>query len=106
MLALALASTIMVALGLLDMPYGFYTLLRIVLCLTGAVGFAAARGRHDATWPWVYVVIAVVYNPVMPVHLGDKGLWVGVNLLTLVFVWVGAGRFRHALAGGSGARPA
>lgn len=98
MIALAVACTLAVGLGLLDMPFGFYTLLRVVLCLASAVGFVAARRRGDYLWLWVYGVLVVLYNPVFPVHLGAKSLWIGVNLLTLLCVWLGALRFRGAMA--------
>jgi hypothetical protein len=98
MIALAVAATCAVGIGLLDMPYGFYTLLRAVLCLATAVGFAAARRRGDSAWSWVYGALVILYNPVLPVHLGVKSLWVSVNLLTLIFVWAGALRFRGAMS--------
>jgi hypothetical protein len=100
MIALAVACTLAVGLGLLDMPFGFYTLLRVVLCLASAVGFVAARRRQDSLWLWGYGVLAVLYNPVLPIHLGAKSLWIGVNLVTLICVWVGALRFRGAIAAG------
>lgn len=104
MIAFAVASTIAVALGILPMPFGYYALLRVVLCMTGAVGFVAARRVENTVWPWVYGVLVVLYNPVLPVHLGSKPLWVFVNLATLGVVWVGAPRFRGRLSAPSGAK--
>lgn len=98
MLALVAASTVAVALGLLDMPYGFYTLLRCTICFAAAVGFAAARRRGDLPWTWTYGALAVLYNPVLPVHLGAKGLWILVNVGTLIVLWVGAVRFRGVVS--------
>jgi uncharacterized protein DUF6804 len=98
MMILSVLATSMVVLGLVDMPYGFYTLLRVILCLTAAVGFAAARRRDDLPWTWAYGALAVLYNPVLPVHLGAKGLWILVNAGTLVVYWVGAMRFRGVMS--------
>ena|SRR5438093_11567623 len=94
MIVLAAVSTLAVVLGLARMPFGYYTLLRVVLCLTSAVGVAASRRQRDSAWLWVYGVLVVLYNPILPVHLGAKRLWIGVNVLTLIFVWLGAFRFR------------
>lgn len=98
MIALAAACTIAVGLGVLSMPFGYYTLLRIVLCVTGAVGFAAARRSADSLWPWIYGVAVVVYNPVLPIHLGAKQFWIALNIATLIVFWAGAVRFRGRLA--------
>lgn len=100
MRALAIASIVAVAVGLAPLPLGYYMLLRIVLCLAAAVGFAAARRLHAETWMWIYGVIAVVYNPVLPVHLMSKPFWVVVNLATLPFLWIGARRLGGARSGG------
>jgi hypothetical protein len=98
MVILAAVATATVVLGLLDMPYGFYMLLRSVLCLTAAVGFAAARRRDDLPWSWAYGALTVLYNPVLPVHLGAKGLWILVNAGTAMVLWIGAMRFRGVLS--------
>jgi hypothetical protein len=98
MVAFAVISTAAVVLGFFGMPYGYYALLRVVLCLTGAVGFAAARKAGDGSWQWVYGVVAVLYNPLFPVHLGGKAIWSAVNVVAVVVLWFGATRFRGALA--------
>jgi len=98
MVILATVATAAVVLGLLDMPYGFYMLLRGLLCLAAAFGFAAARRRGDLPWSWAYGALAVLYNPVLPVHLGAKDLWILVNVGTLLVLWVGAIRFRGVLS--------
>ena len=97
MIALAVVSTVAVGLGLLRMPFGYYTLLRVVLCLTGAVGVAAARRREDNLWLWVYGAMLVLYNPVLPIKLGSKSLWIGLNIISLGCLWVGAIRLRGTM---------
>ena len=87
---LVVVSSIAVLIGLAAMPYGYYGLLRIVLSLTGAVGFVEARRRGLETYMWVFGVVVVVYNPVLPVKLGDKSLWIVVNVVTLIVLWAGA----------------
>lgn len=98
MVLLASASTAVVGLGLLNMPYGYYTLLRVVLCLASAVGFAAARRRDDHLWLWVYGALVVLYNPVLPLKLGTKSLWIGLNIVSLASLWLGAVRFRGVMS--------
>ena len=96
--ALVVISSLAAVLALAPMPWGYYALLRIMLCLTACVGFAAARKAEETTWMWVYGVIAVVYNPLLPVALGSKPLWAALNLATLIVLWSGVQRFRGTLA--------
>ena len=92
---LVLLSSVAMLAGLGDMPYGYYTLLRILVCLTGAVGFVAARGQRDERWSWAFGVIAVVYNPLLPLKLGSKPMWIALNAATLVCLWAGQAKVRR-----------
>ena len=94
MLVATIAVTAMMALGLLDMPYGYYMLIRVVTC--GAAAWFAFELQDTDQPGTVFGLIgmAILYNPVLPVHLGDKGIWAVVNLLTLVFLWKVTARSR------------
>ena len=63
-------------------PYGYYILLRIVLC--GIFVFLAvkAHGLKQVGWVWVLAIAAVVYNPIVRVHL-NREIWSVVNLATI-----------------------
>jgi hypothetical protein len=100
-LALATASTAAVIVGLFPMPYDYYMLSRVVICLTAALGFARAVEREKHAWLWVFGAVAVLYNPVLPVRLGVKAVWVVLNLATLVLFWVGVSVLAGAATAGS-----
>jgi hypothetical protein len=78
-LAVIYIATGLLALGVLPLPYGYYTLLRIVA--TGAFVWAAfaAHQKGERTLPWIFVLAAVLYNPVVPVFLA-KPVWMIINL--------------------------
>lgn len=69
--------------------YGYYTLLRWVVC--GVTAFAAfqAAESHKNGWVWVLAVVALFFNPIIPVHL-NRETWafidVGVAVLLLISV--------------------
>jgi len=92
-----LLSTILVVLGLYKLPYSFFMLLRIVLCITAAIGVKRARDTTHNNWVWVYAILAVLYNPVLPVRLGDKSSWVLLNGITVVIFWVGLFKFENIM---------
>jgi hypothetical protein len=75
-----------VALGLLAMPYGYYMLLRLVLTIVAAYGLYLTW-EPASPLSWLLIGLIVLYNPIAPVTLGDKGLWTIVNLATLGVFW-------------------
>lgn len=89
MVTLGVLSTLGVLVATMDMPYSYYMLLRVLVCLTSLVALAKARMTHLEVWQWVFGVIAALYNPFLPVHLGDKGLWTLLNFVTVAAFWFG-----------------
>ena len=87
-----LAGAAVVLMGFADLPYGFYMLLRLFLCgISLFIGFGANLALED--WHrWLLVGIAVLYNPLLPIQLGDKGLWEILNVATIVVFWALSGR--------------
>ncbi len=86
---LVVVATLVMLVGMLGMPSSFYTMLRIVVCLAAVVGFVSARRAGLDHWGWVYGVIAVVYNPIAPVYLHSRGMWMIVNLIAIALLWNG-----------------
>ena len=77
---------LMVVIGLLPLPYTYYMLLRLIIC--GCAIYAAVLIKPiNQTFQWVAVGLALLYNPVIPVFLYSKPLWVIINLATLWFFW-------------------
>jgi hypothetical protein len=63
-------------------PYGYYTLLRLVCCgVFFFLALRAARLSRDG-WAWILGGAAIVYNPVLRVHL-TREVWTLVNLATI-----------------------
>jgi hypothetical protein len=67
--ALALLATALVLLGLGRMPYGYYQVLRIVVCLTAVFRLLTTSNRSAKFWAWIFGTVAGLYNPFLPVHL-------------------------------------
>ena len=60
--------------AILPLPYGYYTILRIVVC--GAFAWAAliAFDRNVNILPWAFIVLAIIFNPVIKIHF-SKEMW-------------------------------
>jgi len=68
-------------------PYGFFTLLRlVVVASTGYIAWIAYRSKQE-TWTWIFGSIAVVFNPFMPLYFG-RGFWVVIDLIVGIFLVV------------------
>lgn len=80
--------------ALLDMPYGYYQLLRVlVFCATAYLALESHRRGYIA-WAWALGSTSVVYNPFLKLALGRE-IWMMVNIATIVvFIshWISAAR--------------
>ena len=70
------------AIALLPLPYGYYMLLRVVMCgLFSYLAYLSWRsGGQESTW--LFGFFAAIYNPFVPLHLGRE-VWVLVNIATI-----------------------
>jgi len=70
------------------MPYGYYTFMRTVVC--GLAGyFAYVAWQEDIlvlrSWAVVFGLIAILFNPIIPVYL-KRGTWFDIDIgVALVF---------------------
>jgi hypothetical protein len=78
---------IAVAIGLLPMPYGYYALLRLFFCGVSLYYLTRQSGVREVE-KWILVGLAVLYNPLVPVELGNKTVWTIVNVATVIYFQV------------------
>lgn len=76
-------------LALADLPYGYYTLLRLLVCAVGAYGAYLAYSMNRQGWTWTLGAIAVLFNPIIPIYL-EREAWapidIGVAVVLLVSI--------------------
>ena len=68
-------------------PYGFYVLLRWVLCAVAMYSALEAHGRRKKGLAWILGVMALIFNPFIPVHLG-RAMWKTVDLVASILLVV------------------
>lgn len=77
MAALWLVPAGMLLVALLHLPYGYYTLLRLVVCLAAAIIAYQSWPKH-APWSVAFAIVALLFNPLIIVAL-DRETWAPID---------------------------
>lgn len=80
MVALWLIPAAMLVLALFQLPYGYYTLLRLVVCLTAAI-IAFQSWPKGQMWAIAFGFVALLFNPLIIVAL-DRETWAPIDAAT------------------------
>ena len=79
----------MLLLALADMPSGYYVFMRIVVCFACAVVAYSSYKRDDSLngSAIVFGLMAILFNPVIPVYLYDREIWMPIDIIgAIIFV--------------------
>ena len=86
--------------ALLPLPYGFYNLLRLVVCLFAVLVAYDLTKRTRANGTnlllWAMVGLALLFNPVVPITLGERLLWAPFNIAAAAAFGLYRARFAYA----------
>jgi hypothetical protein len=85
MVALSLVPAAMLFAALLHLPYGYYTLLRLVVCVcAGIVAYQA--WPKQPLWTAIFGVVALLFNPLILVRMSREE-WAPIDIgLGVLFV--------------------
>lgn len=82
--ALFLTCAVILIIGLMNLPIGYYTFLRIAVTI-GAVAVIYRELREEFTlWVILFGLIAILFNPVFPVYLHSRSVWRVIDLLAAI----------------------
>lgn len=87
-LILSLIAAAMLLGALADWPYGYYQLLRFVTCGV-SVYIAVLAYNWQKMWAlWLFGFIALLFNPLIPIHL-SRDVWQPIDFIcAILFVIV------------------
>lgn len=90
-----IACTIMTFIGFFSLPYGYYMLLKVLFFGSLAYFIFEYLNHSESTGSTLLVlaVLIILYNPIFPVELGSKALWIIVNLGTIGYLYSLSGIF-------------
>jgi hypothetical protein len=79
--------------ALLSLPYYYYQLMRWAICGCSAyLSYQHYKEKSSGFLTVVFIVVAIVYNPIEPIHLFREA-WMAINIITVVvflYGWVQA----------------
>jgi hypothetical protein len=64
-------------------PYGYFIFLRWVVCAGALLFVAVFHGHHLHRWMYGFGFIAILYNPIIRIHL-TRDIWLLLNVLTVL----------------------
>lgn len=82
-----IAAIVLLLWALADHPYGYYTILRIAVCGVAAYGAYFSKEQKKKEWVWIMGAIAVVFNPIIPIH-ADKASWGVIDVASAGILFV------------------
>ena len=81
-------------LGIADMPIGYYTFLRFYL--TGIAYNEYGKKEEVSGSVILFGIIAVLFNPIIPVYLHDKEVWSFIDFIVGVIFLITGFRYKNS----------
>ena len=75
------------------LSYEFFIILRFVVFSGSAYVAWLAYELQGGKWTWVFGLIAVLFNPIIPIHL-TREIWMPIDLVTAIFLFVAIFSFK------------
>ncbi|MBI4262102.1 hypothetical protein HY624_01090 [Candidatus Uhrbacteria bacterium] len=64
-------------------PYGYYQLLRWIVCGVGAYSAYKAYELGRTGWAWTFGVITILFNPILPFYM-QRETWQVIDIVATV----------------------
>ena len=76
--------------GLAELPTGYYTLVRITVCLVSAYSCYLSYKTDEKVGPVtvVFGLLVLLFNPIIPIYLQDKGAWRIIDIAAAILLAV------------------
>ena len=76
--------------GLADLPTGYYTLVRVAVCLISALScfWSYKSDNKVGIATVVFGLLALLFNPIIPVYLRDKEVWTVIDFVASLLLFI------------------
>jgi hypothetical protein len=74
-------------LAIFKLPIGYYTFLRIVVTIGAIIAIVNESKNGIIFWIIAFGITAILFNPIIPIYLHDKSIWIPIDILVaLLFI--------------------
>jgi predicted membrane protein len=85
-IAIKIICIILLGFAVLDQPYDYYKFLRMFVGISAILlTIDTFRSNRESSFVYVYLVIALLYNPFIPVYL-TREIWFPINIFTIIIL--------------------
>lgn len=77
-------------LGALSMPSGYYDILRIIIFAASIYLAITNYNNNENGWMIAFCIIALIFNPVIPLYLYDKFTWMVIDIASGITFFMNA----------------
>jgi len=80
---LLIITAIALFIGVINLPIGYYTFLRIIV-FAGSIFVVYIDFDRNSINYWVIIfgLIAIIFNPFMPIYLNNKDYWIPIDVIS------------------------
>lgn len=76
---LSIIAAILLIIGCFHLPIGYYTFLRIVVCIVAVILLFYPMSESVTYRHIINGLVAILFNPVIPIYLHSKTAWVTID---------------------------
>lgn len=74
--------------GVLNLPIGYYTFLRIIVSVIALIIIINEYNNRQRFWFIIFFLILILFNPVVPVYFHSKPIWIVIDIIVGLFLLI------------------
>ncbi len=89
-IAVIYITSLMLIIGAAPLPYGYYTLMKLVACCVYAWGVVVAYKNQFGILPWLCAIGVITFNPLIPIYM-PREAWMFIDISAGLFLFFNRG---------------
>ena len=83
----AILASVLLLLTIFPWPYGYYTFIKFVITAIAAyyAHYLYQEVKKLDFWFWTLIIIAILFNPIIPIYLYDKSIWWVIDGIVIIY---------------------
>jgi len=68
--------------GIFRLPIEYYTFLRVLVSVGSLIIIYNFLSQKQYNWSTIFIIILIIFNPIFPIYLYRKSLWIPIDTIT------------------------